>query len=370
MSERDYYEILGVSRNATKEEMRNAYRKLAFQYHPDRNKSPDAEEKFKEISEAYAVLSDDEKRAQYDSFGRAGIGQRYTPEDIFRGVDFDDIFRDFGFSPFRDFFERFFRVGPTVVGPSRGSDRVVNLDMTLEQAMTGTRQEISVNRLEPCHECEGSGARRGTKPKTCPKCKGTGQIRHERRMGFAHFVQVATCGDCRGTGKLVDPCRTCRGSGSIRNARRITVNVPPGIGDGMRLRLPGQGDIGLSGGPPGDAYVQVRLVPHPSFHRTNGDLMCQVPVSISQAALGSEIKVPTLDGVETVKIKPGTQTGATFTLKGKGIPRLNKGGRGNLVVKIVVRTPSNLTERQKQAIRELAGAETKEPKLLDRNEWV
>jgi molecular chaperone DnaJ len=369
MSEKDYYEILGVSRNASKDEIKNAYRKLAFQYHPDRNKSPGAEEKFKEISEAYAVLSDDEKRSQYDMFGRAGIGQRYTTEDIFRGVDFDEIFRDFGFSPFGDLFERMFGFGRVSGGPARGRDIVVNLNMTLEQARTGMKSEISITRLEPCGECGGSGARAGTKPQTCSKCKGTGQVRYERSVGFAHFVQIVPCDKCGGSGKIVDPCPACKGSGSVRNTRKVTVDIPPGVDDGTSLRLPGQGDIGSRGGPPGDAYVHIRVAPHPVFQRSGDDLVCQVPISVSQAALGTSFKLNTMDGVETLRIPPGTQTGYTITLRGKGMPRLKGRGRGNMIVRIVVRTPSGLTSEQRRLLEELGRTIDREPQPLRVDEW-
>lgn len=309
MYEKDYYKILGVPRNATKEEIKNAYRKLAFQYHPDRNKSPDAEEKFKEISEAYAVLSDDEKRRQYDMFGRAGIGQRYTTEDLFRGVDFDEIFRDFGFSPFEDLFDRLFRGVGGPRGPRKGRDVFVDLSMTLEQAAHGFETEISVRRLEPCGECGGSGMKPGTKPKSCEKCKGTGQIKYERRMGFAHFMQIVPCDECNGRGKTIVPCEICGGSGYMRRTRRISVRVPPGVEEGTSLRLPGQGDISPDGGTPGDAYVSIHIKPHEIFKRVGDDLICKIPISFSQAALGTQVEVPTLDGSEKLVIEAGTQSG-------------------------------------------------------------
>jgi len=370
MSERDYYEILGVSRNASKDEIKNAYRKLAFQYHPDRNKSPDAEAKFKEISEAYAVLSDDEKRAQYDSYGRAGIGQRYTTEDIFRGVDFDEVFRDLGFSPFEDIFGRMFGFGRAGAGAARGRDIVANVSITLDQARAGKRSEVSITRLEPCGECGGSGARAGTRPQVCPKCKGSGQIRYERSVGFAHFMQIVPCDKCGGSGKMVDPCPACRGSGSVRNTRKIMVDIPPGVDDGTSLRLPGQGDIGSRGGPPGDAYVHIRVAPHTFFRRSGDDLICQVPVSVSQAALGTTFRLTTMDGVEILRIAPGAQTGHTFTLRGKGMPRLRGRGRGNLIVRIVVRTPVNITAEQRKLLEELGRTVDEEPQPMRTDEWV
>lgn len=369
MSEKDYYEILGVNRNASKDEIKNAYRKLAFQYHPDRNKSPDAEAKFKEISEAYAVLSDDEKRTQYDSYGRAGIGQKYSTEDIFRGTNFDEVFRDFGFSPFGDLFEKMFGFGRATPSATRGRSLMAELDLTLEQAKTGIRSEISVDRLEPCGECGGSGVKAGTRPQTCPKCKGSGQIRYERSIGFGRFMQIVMCDRCGGSGRLAEPCPVCRGSGSVRSTRRITVEVPPGVDDGMSLRLPGQGNIGGRGGSPGDAYVYIRVAQHPIFQRVGDDLICQVSVSVSQAALGTTAKLQTLDGTETLKIPLGTQNGYTITLKGKGMPRLKGRGRGNLLVKVAVRTPTNLNESQKQLLQELGRAVDQEPRPLRKEEW-
>ncbi len=371
MSEKDYYEILGVDRNSTRDQIKEAFRKLALKYHPDRNKSPDAEEKFKEISEAYAVLSDDEKRSQYDSFGRAGINQRYTEEDIFRGVDFEDIFRGFGFTtPFDDIFERLFGGTRTRAESIRGRDIAVDLDLTLEQVVVGVRTEISIPRLEPCDECSGSGVRAGTQPKVCTKCNGTGQIRTERRIGFAQFVQIVPCDRCRGSGRIATPCQVCGGSGVVRRTRKITVNVPPGVEDGMSLRLHGQGDVGPRGRTPGDAYIRVRVRPHPIFERVDNDLACQLPISFSQSALGVEVQVPTLDGVETLRIPPGTQADSTFTLKGKGLPRLNGRGRGNLLVKVKVRTPTNLSDRQKSLIRELSSTIDQQPKPNKRDEWT
>lgn len=369
MAEKDYYEILGVPRNATKEEIKRAYRKLALQYHPDRNKSPEAEEKFKEISEAYAVLSDDQKRAEYDAYGRVGIGSRYTTEDLFRGVDFEDIFRDFGFTtPFEEIFERLFRTGWGGPKRSRGRDVLVDVELTLEQAASGVTTDVSIKRLELCPSCNGSGVKEGTKPRTCPKCKGTGQLRYERRTGFAQFVQIVTCNECGGSGKQITPCDQCRGSGSVRRSREVSVTIPAGVDDGMSLRLAGQGDV-EPGGLPGDAYVRVRLRPHPVFKRSGDDLICKMPISVTQAALGTSIKVPTLDGHANLNIPPGTQTDSTFVLKGKGMPKLNGRGRGDLLVKIVVRTPTNLSRQQEALLRELAKTLDQEVKPLRREEW-
>ncbi|MEM2921173.1 MAG: molecular chaperone DnaJ [Candidatus Bathyarchaeia archaeon] len=369
MAEKDYYEILGVPRNATKEEIKRAYRKLALQYHPDRNKSPEAEEKFKEISEAYAVLSDDQKRAEYDAYGRVGIGSRYTTEDLFRGADFEDIFRDFGFStPFEEIFQRLFRGSWGEPRRARGRDVFVDVDMTLEQAASGITTDISIRRLELCPSCNGSGMKEGTKPRTCPKCKGTGQLRYERRMGFAQFVQIVTCSECRGSGKQITPCDQCRGSGSVYRTREVSVTIPPGVDDGMSLRLAGQGDVEPNG-LPGDVYVRVKLKPHPVFKRSGNNLVCKLPISITQATLGTSIKVPTLDGQEELHIPPGTQTDSTFVIKGKGMPKLNGKGKGDLLVNVMVKTPTNLNKQQETLLRELAKTLDQEVKPMRREEW-
>ncbi|MGQ9597351.1 MAG: molecular chaperone DnaJ [Thermoproteota archaeon] len=369
MAEKDYYDILGVSRNATKEEIKRAYRKLALQYHPDRNKSPDAEDKFKEISEAYAVLSDDQKRAEYDAYGRVGIGSRYTAEDLFRGVDFEDIFRDFGFTtPFEEVFERFFRASWGSPRRARGRDVLVDVDITLEQAASGITRDISIRRLELCPSCNGSGIKEGTKPEMCHRCKGTGQIRHERRMGFTYIVQTITCSECGGRGRKITPCAQCRGSGSVERAREVSVTIPAGVDDGMSLRLAGQGDVEPNG-LPGDVYVRVKLKPHPVFKRSGDNLICKVPISITQAALGASIRVPTLDGSEELRIRPGTQTDSILVVKGRGMPKLNGKGRGDLVVKIVVKTPTNLSRQQETLLRELAKTLDQEATPMRREEW-
>jgi molecular chaperone DnaJ len=356
LTKRDYYEVLGVSRNASKEEIKNAYRKLALQYHPDRNKSPDAEERFKEISEAYAVLSDDEKRRQYDELGHAGIDSRYTPEDIFRDVDFSEIFRDFGFGDFESLFDRFFG-RRTRHEPRKGPDLEYDLEITLEEAATGLVKEIRVPRSENCPECHGSGVRPETEPKTCSKCKGTGRIEYSQVSGFTRFIQITTCSACDGRGYTSIPCRMCNGTGSIQKTRTISVRVPPGVDDGVSLRLSGEGERGARGAPPGDLYVVIHVKPHEFFERNGSDLICRIPISFCQAALGAEIKVPTLQSYEKLRIPPGTQTGTIFRLKGKGMPHLNSYGRGDLVVEVIVRTPTKLSERQKRLLAEFAKEE-------------
>jgi len=357
-TKRDYYEVLGVSRNASKEEIKDAYRKLAMQYHPDRNKSPDAEEKFKEISEAYAVLSDDEKRQQYDLLGHAGFDQRYTTEDIFRGADFESIFRDLGTGfgigdLFRIFFGggRGFREERMV----RGRDLGYDLEITLEEAAKGVEKEILVPRTEKCEICKGTGASPGTKPKTCEKCGGSGNVQNVQRNRFSMFVRVTPCPTCRGKGMIIDsPCKNCKGTGLTKKERRIKLKVPAGIDEGYELRLQGEGETPPNGGPPGDLYVMIHVMPHPQFERDGDDLLYTLIIGFPQAALGAEVSIPTLEGNTNVKIHPGTQYGETIRLKGKGMPRLRGYGRGDLLVRVGIEVPEKLTPRQRALLEELA----------------
>jgi molecular chaperone DnaJ len=326
---RDYYEVLGVQKNATKDQIKDSYRKLAMQYHPDRNKSPEAEEKFKEISEAYAVLSDDQKRQQYDTLGHAGFDQRYTREDIFRGADFDTVFRDLGFG-FGDIFRQFFGGGFGGVFQervNRGQDLVYDIEITLEEAARGTEKEIQFPRTEKCEICQGSGASPGTSPKTCPKCNGAGKIQQMRKSSFTMFVQVVPCPTCKGRGQIIDsPCRNCQGNGIVRRRRTITVKIPVGIDDGYQLRLRGEGEMAPNGGDAGDLYVQVHLLPHDSFVRDGDNLMYVLMINYPQAALGGEVLVPTLEGKTTVRLRPGTQPGELKESKEKEC--LTSGGMG------------------------------------------
>jgi molecular chaperone DnaJ len=358
-AKRDYYEILGVDKKAPLEEIKSAYRKLAMKYHPDRNKSPDAEEKFKEISEAYAVLSDQNKRQQYDLYGHPGIDMRYTQEDIFRGVDFEDIFRDFGLSGFGGFgrggsiFDIFF--GGRREGPRRGSDILYELSIDLEDAAFGKTVELEVPRTETCDACGGSGAKPGTSPKTCPACRGTGQVSRTQSTPFGRFMTTSTCGTCRGSGEIIDtPCASCHGSGTVQRRRRIEVKIPPGVYTGSRLRIAGEGEAGEKGAPPGDLYVEMNVRPHNIFTRHDNDLITEATISFTQAVLGDEIIVPTLDGKIKMRIPPGTQNGHVFRLKGKGVPSLHISGKGDQLVRIKVEVPTKLTERQKQLLREFA----------------
>jgi molecular chaperone DnaJ len=350
---RDYYEVLGVSKSASKSEIKDAYRKLAMQYHPDRNKAADAEDKFKEISEAYAVLSDDQKRQQYDTLGHAGFDQRYTPEDIFRGADFETIFRDIGFG-FGDLFRTFFG-GGFRERSNRGQDLGYELEITLEEAAKGNEKEIVVPRTEKCEVCGGSGASPGTSAKTCPKCNGAGQVRNMRKNSFLMYVQVTPCPECRGRGKLIEtPCNKCHGTGLTKKRRKINVKIPEGIDEGYQLRLRGEGEMAPNGGEPGDLYVLVHIKPHDLFMREGDDLWYVLIIGYPQAALGAEVSVPTLDEATTVKIKPGTQAGETIRLKGKGMPRFRGYGKGDLLVRVGISVPEKLTSKQRQLLEQLA----------------
>ncbi len=355
-SKRDYYEVLGVSREASKDQIKDSYRNLALQYHPDRNKSPDAEEKFKEISEAYAALSDDEKRRQYDELGHAGFDQRYTREDIFRGADFESIFRDLGSGfGFGDIFDFFFHRGDMEERISRGQDLASDVEITLEEAARGAEKEIEVPRIEKCDVCNGSGSSPGTSPKTCARCGGTGQVQRVQKNGFATFVQVTACPTCRGKGKIIEsPCRECRGTGLRRRKRLITVKIPAGIDNGYQLRLRGEGEMPPDRGVPGDLYALIHIAPHPAFERDGDNLLYDLTLGFPQAALGTEVSVPTLEGAASLKIRPGTKPLEIIKLKGKGMPRLRGYGNGDLLVRVNITVPDRLTQRQRALLEELA----------------
>jgi molecular chaperone DnaJ len=345
-SKRDYYEVLGINRGADGEEIKKSYRKLALNYHPDRNPGDkEAEEKFKEAAEAYEVLRDPQKREIYDRYGHEGLsGTGFTG---FQG--FEDIFSSFG-----DIFEDFFGFGMRGRGRSRpmaGADLRYNLAISLYEASVGKDEEITVHKTERCFQCDGSGARAGTSPAVCPVCQGQGQV--TRSQGF--FSISTTCNQCYGEGSIItDPCGECSGTGKVKTGRKVTVKIPPGVDTGTRLRLRGEGELGERGGPPGDLYVVIHVEPHEFFEREGDDLICQVPISISQAALGAKIEALTLDGTETLTISKGTQTHQVFRLKGKGIPHLRGYGSGDLLVQVIVKTPSSLTKRQEELLRELA----------------
>lgn len=342
MSKRDYYEILGIDRNATKDEIKRAYRKLARKYHPDVNKEPDAEEKFKEVKEAYEVLSDDQKRAQYDQFGHAG-----AQASGFGGAH--------DFTGFSDIFDMFFgggsRSNPNA--PRQGADLQYTLTLEFEEAIFGKTMEINVPKEETCTTCNGTGAKPGTRPETCHYCHGTGEISTEQVTPFGRIVNRRTCHYCRGTGKLIkEKCTTCHGKGRVRTQSKIKVTIPAGIDEGQQIRLAGKGEPGINGGPPGDLFVVVRIKPHEFFKREGDHIYLELPISIAQAALGDEIDVPTVHGKVALKIPPGTQSGKIFRLRGKGVPNVHGYGHGDQHVQVRVVIPTKLTQRQKELLRE------------------
>ena len=365
---RDYYEVLGVGRSATPEEIRQAYRQLARQCHPDVSQAPDAEARFKEINEAYQVLSDAEKRAMYDHFGHTGP----------TGVGFDFGFRD----PF-EFFEEFFGglggFGFRATrrrGPRRGVDLRYDLRLTFEEAAFACEKEIEVTRQGLCPACNGSGAEPGTNPVRCSECNGAGQVRRVQQslLGLGTFVNVMTCPVCGGTGETIPiPCSTCKGSGRQRVTRVLTVNVPAGVDTGTRIRLAGEGEPGERGGPPGNLYVILEVEPHPYFRRQGDDLVLELGINVAQAALGARVTIPTLEGKEQFDIPAGTQTGNIFRLRGRGIPHLRHNGRGDVLVLVRVEVPAKLSKEQRELFEKLAGTlggesvvETREPTFLER----
>ena len=345
MSKRDYYEILEVSRTATDQEIKSSYRKLALKFHPDRNQGDKkAEEKFKEAAEAYAILSDSDKRARYDRFGHAGVGGAAQGFDPSQFTGFEDIFGGLG-----DIFG--FGGGGRRSGPQRGADLRYDLEIKFEQAAKGVETHIQIPRHETCESCKGNGAAPGTTPATCPQCRGTGQLRYQQ--GF--FTVARTCGQCRGAGKVITkPCPECKGAGTKEQHRKLTVKIPAGIATGQRLRLSGEGEAGSLGGPPGDLYVVIYVREHEFFQRDGNNLHCTVPLAFTTLALGSEIKVPGIDGEESLKIPESTQTGSTFRLRGKGMPDVSGRGRGDLLVTVQAITPKKLSKEQKKLLEQLA----------------
>lgn len=354
---RDYYDILGVGRTASVEEIKKAYRALALKYHPDRNpdNKEEAEHKFKEASEAYRILADAEKRRQYDQFGAAAFN---GGAGGFGGFDFGQGFA--GASMFEDvlgdLFGDFFGTGRRRGGrqrATRGEDLRYDLELTFDEAVTGAEKRISVPRTVGCRACGSSGAKAGTSPETCPGCQGMGQVRFQQ--GLFHIAK--TCGQCNGEGRIIrTPCPTCRGIGTVREKRDIKVRVPAGVEDGSRLKLRSEGEAGLNGGPTGDLYVVLQVAPHPIFQRDGAEILCEIPVSMVQAALGAAIEVPTLDGVTKLDVPPGTQTGKVFTMRGKGVKDLRSGRRGDQLVRVVVETPTHLSKQQKKLLKEFEEA--------------
>lgn len=358
MSKRDYYEILEVSRTVAEGELKSAYRKLAMKYHPDRNPGDQvAEERFKEAAEAYAILADSEKRSLYDRFGHAGVKSATGP-----GGGFDpSVFNEFG--DFADIlggmfgFGDLFGGGRRRGGPQRGADLRYDLQISFEESATGTEAAILIPRQETCETCQGSGAAAGTTPVVCATCRGQGQVR--RQQGF--FTIATTCPQCRGAGRTISkPCDSCRGAGRVGRERKITAKIPPGIASGQQLRLQGEGESGAAGGPSGNLYVVIHVQDHEFFRREGDNLFCEVPVNFTTVALGGEIRVPTLDGQDTVKVPEGTQTGTTLRLRGKGMPDVNGRGRGDLFATVQVRTPRKPNKAQRELLEKLAEALPKE----------
>jgi len=353
MAKRDYYEVLGVNRDADAEAIKKAYRKLAMKHHPDRN--PDdksAEEKFKEAKEAYEILTDAQKRAAYDQYGHAGVDASAGGGRGGAGSSgFSDAFGDI----FGDIFGQ--ARGGSRSGVYRGADLRYNLEITLEQAARGTETKIRIPTAENCETCHGSGSKPGTQPKTCPTCEGHGQVRVQQ--GFFSIQQ--TCPKCHGTGKFIaDPCGSCHGAGRIKKHKTLSVKIPAGVDEGDRIRLSGEGEPGVNGGPPGDLYVQMQVKPHAVFQRESNDLHCEMPVSFATAALGSEIDIPTLDGQAKIRIPAETQSGKIFRLRGKGIKGVRSHTHGDLMCHVVVETPVHLTERQKELLREFEAISLKD----------
>lgn len=357
---RDYYEVLGVSKGASDDEIKKAYRKLAKKYHPDMNPGDkEAEAKFKEVNEAYSILSDKEKRARYDQFGHAGVDPNYGaggPGGGFGGFDMGDIdLGDIFGSFFGGGFGGFGGSGQRRNGPQKGESLRANLTITFEEAAFGCEKEINLNRTEECDACHGSGCEPGTTAETCPDCRGTGVVRVQQRTGGFAFSSTAPCSRCRGTGKIIhSPCKSCGGSGSVKKSKRITVTIPAGIDDGQAISLRGQGNAGKNGGPAGDLIVGVRVKPHPQFRRDGTTVLYEQPVSFFQAAMGAELEIPTIDGKVKYTLPAGTQPGTTFRLRGKGIPELRGRGRGDQYVTVRVQVPTSLNGEQKEALRAFA----------------
>jgi molecular chaperone DnaJ len=349
MAKQDYYEILGIPRNSTEDDIRKAFRKKALQYHPDRNKTPGSEEKFKEINEAYQIMTDPQKRAQYDRFGHAGVTGNGISDQPFDG---SDIFGGFG-----EIFDSFFGdiSGHRANQPQQGNDLQQRMTLTLEESAFGTERETEVNRLERCHHCTGTGSEPKTTTSTCATCRGSGQVRRTQRSIFGQFAQIGSCPTCQGKGTIIStPCTNCRAAGMERQQRRISVRIPAGVAEGMQVRLTGEGDAGRNSGPPGNLYVLIQVKKHPLFTRDGYDLTYQLPINLAEAALGVEKDVPTLDKqLQALNIPQGTQPGAQFRLRGKGIPHLNSTRKGDLRVVINLQVPKSLNSQQRLLLEEL-----------------
>src|SRR5579883_571476 len=362
-NKRDYYEVLGVSRSATEDEIKKAFRRLAKQYHPDANKEQGAEARFIEINEAYEVLSDPQKRNAYDRFGHAGVNN---------GAGAAGFGADFGFSSINDLFETFFASATASqrrAGSQRGADLRYDLTITFEEAVFGCQKEIELPRWENCSTCHGTGAAPGTSTARCSACQGTGEIRRVQQSIFGQFVNVTMCERCRGEGRVITtPCEKCRGQGRVRTNRRVKVNIPAGVDDGINVRVTGEGEVSSRGGTPGNLYVILTVKPHPFFKRQGNDIVFDLPISFTQAALGDEVEVPTVDGKTTLlKIPAGTQSNRSFRLKGLGVPVVHSSARGDQHVIVKVVTPTNLTAEQKHLLEEFSRIEKEQNEQNGKN---
>ena len=356
---RDYYEVLGVDHAATPEDIKQAYRQLALKWHPDRNPSAEASDKFREIAEAYAVLSDESKRSAYDTMGHAGVSERWSTEDLFRDFDFSEFFGG-GFGDFGNIFGNLFGARPKRgTAQPRGLDLRYNLNLSLDEAAKGGERLIQLSRSERCRTCNGSGAKPGTQPVSCPECGGKGEKQQVRTDKSTNVITMSPCARCKGRGVLIEsPCAACQGTGYEFLPHTIKIQVPAGVDDGMLLRLASQGDASSHGGAPGDLLVRILIQPHPQLKRDRADLYAVVPISFPDAALGTKVTVPCLNG-ETVRVTvpPGTQGGAALRARGKGMPRLHDKGKGDLFVVVEVRTPTQLTPEQKELLKKFAKLE-------------
>ncbi len=348
-NKRDYYEVLGIAKGASEEEIKKAYRQMAKKYHPDLNPGDkEAETRFKEVNEAYEVLSDPQKKARYDQYGHAGVDPNFGAGG-YQGYGFDGMDIDLG-----DIFSSFFGGGSRRANPNaprRGADASASVVISFEEAARGCKKQVSVHLVDTCPDCRGSGAAKGSTPQTCPSCNGTGQERRQQRTPFGVVQTQTVCSRCRGKGKIIDrPCQTCNGTGQVRRPSSVGINIPAGIADGQVITIRGKGNAGINGGPAGDLEIQIAVRPHPVFEREGYDIHCELPLTFTQMALGAEVQVPTLDGNVSYPIREGTQPGETFRLKGKGFPYINGRGRGDEVVRVTVEVPKNLTAEQKKLL--------------------
>lgn len=366
---RDYYEVLGISRSASADEVKSAFRNLARQYHPDVNKAPDAEEKFKEINEAYGVLSDTDKRAAYDRFGFSGVNTSGMPN--YGEMDLSDLFESlFGMGGFGGMsgFGRTTSARQRHNAPRRGADIRSSIRLSFEEAVFGAEKEIEITRNERCSVCDGSGAEPGTQPVTCQSCQGQGEIRQVQQSFFGSMVQVVTCPTCNGSGKMVEsPCRNCRGTGLERKTSKKKVAIPAGVDDGNQIRLVGEGQPGANGGPNGNFYLEVDVAPHQFFRREGSDILLDLEINMAQAALGDEITIPTVDGNVKLRIPPGTQPGKVFRLKDKGVPILHRSERGNQLVTVNVQIPTSLSKEQTELLEALGKTMGTDIKIQERS---